>query len=193
MLRPVPKLWNDTLQEHRQEVRGAILEATAALAVKHGVRGVTMLRIAEDTGIGRATLYKYFSDVESILVAWHEHHVLAHLEHLAAIRNGAGEPGKRLRSVLETFALIQHERHGTELAILLHRGEHVERAQQHLSRLICDLLTECTETGEVRGDVAPDELAIFCIHALTAANGLRSKAAVRRLVAVTMAGLHPPP
>lgn len=31
-----------------------------------------------------------------------------------------------------------------------------------------------------------------CLHALTAASSLPSKAAVRRLVAVTLAGLRPP-
>lgn len=33
---------------------------------------MTMSRIAEEIGIGRATLYKYFPDVEAILLAWHE-------------------------------------------------------------------------------------------------------------------------
>lgn len=188
----MPKLWNDTIEAHRHEVRDAILEATAALVAKHGVRSVTMLQIAEETGIGRATLYKYFPDVESILVAWHERHVLAHLEHLAALGSQAREPGKRLQAVLEAYALIQHERHGTELAVLLHRGEHVARARQHLSKLVRDLLTECVATGEVRNDVAAEELATFCIHALTAAGGLRSKSAVRRLVAVTQDALRPP-
>ncbi|TIU24058.1 MAG: TetR/AcrR family transcriptional regulator, partial [Mesorhizobium sp.] len=44
--------------------------------------------------------------------------------------------------------------------------------------------------GDLRNDVAPDELATYCLHALTAANSLTSKAAVRRLVAVTLAGLR---
>src|SRR5215212_6500884 len=41
-------------------------------------------------------------------------------------------------------------------------------------------------------DVAPDELASYCLHALAAASSLPSKAAVRRLVTVTVAGLRPP-
>jgi len=40
--------------------------------------------------------------------------------------------------------------------------------------------------------IAPDELAGYCLHALTAAGNLPSEAAVRRLLAVTMAGLRPP-
>ncbi len=35
--------------------------------------------IAEEAGIGRATLYKYFSDAEVLLLAWHERQISAHL------------------------------------------------------------------------------------------------------------------
>ncbi len=38
-----------------------------------------MLQIAEEAGIGRATPYKYFSDAEAILLAWHERQISAHL------------------------------------------------------------------------------------------------------------------
>ncbi|MGH9199575.1 MAG: TetR/AcrR family transcriptional regulator, partial [Acidimicrobiia bacterium] len=67
----MPRLWSDTIQAHRREVREAILDITAKLVGEHGLRSVTMSQIAEDTGIGRATLYKYFPDVEAILSAWH--------------------------------------------------------------------------------------------------------------------------
>jgi hypothetical protein len=43
----------------------------------------------------------------------------------------------------------------------------------------------------VRDDIGPDELANYCVHALTAAGSLPSTAAVRRLVTVTLAGLRP--
>ncbi len=188
----VPKLWNDTIEEHRRSVRDATLDATAALVAQHGLASVTMSKIAEETGIGRATLYKYFPDIEAILIAWHERQVTSHLEHLAEIRDQAGGAGGRLEAVLEAYALMTSERpHGTELAALLHRGEHIARAHQHLSGFIQDLLAEAAKTGDVRDDVAPDELASYCLHALSAASRLPSKAAVHRLVAVTVAGLRP--
>ncbi len=187
----MPRLWNETIEAHRRAVRDATLDTTAALVARHGLRSVTMSQIAEETGIGRATLYKYFSGVEAILLAWHQRQVAGHLEHLGALRDQTGAACERLEAVLEAYALIQHEHHGTELAALLHRGEHVARAQQHLSDLIRDLLIEGAESGDLRADVAPDELASYCLHALTAATSLPSKAAVRRLVAVTLAGLRP--
>ncbi len=153
---------------------------------------------AERTGIGRATLYKYFPDVEAIPAAHHERHVtghLARLARLAELRDQPGGAGERLEAVLEQYALIcyHRRRHGTEeLATLLHRGEHVAHAQERLLALFRDLLREVAETGGLREDVAPDELASYCLHALPAAGSLPSEEAARRLVTVTLAGLRSP-
>jgi AcrR family transcriptional regulator len=152
-----------------------------------------MSQIAEETGIGRATLYKYFSGVEAILLAWHERQISGHLEYLADVRDQTANAGERLAGVLEAYALIQHESHGhhdAELTAFLHRDEQVARAQHRLRAMIRDLLTEAAASGDIRDDVAPDELARYCLHALSAASGLPSKVAVRRLLAVTLAGLR---
>lgn len=58
--------------------------------------------------------------------------------------------------------------------------------------MIRDLLREAARAGDVRDDVAPDELATYCLHALDAARTLPSRVAVRRLVTVVLAGLRPP-
>ena len=190
-----PKLWNETIEAHRRAVRDAVLDTTATLVAEHGLRSVTMSQIAEETGIGRATLYKYFSDVEAVLLAWHERQIAGHLKRLAEVRGQAGDPGERLEAVLQAYALIAHESHAhrhTELAAALHRNEQVARAQQQLRDMIRDLLTEAAKTGDVRDDVSPDELAAFCLHALGAAGSLPSEVAVRRLVTVILAGLRPP-
>jgi hypothetical protein len=65
------------------------------------------------------------------------------------------------------------------------------RAQQQLRELVRDLVAGAAAAGQVRDDVAADELATFCLNALAAATSLPSKAAVRRLVQVTLAGLRP--
>jgi AcrR family transcriptional regulator len=139
-------------------------------------------------------LYKYFPDVEAILMAWHERHIALHLRLLTAARDAAATPAEQLDAVLEAYALIQHQHHGTEMPVsLLHRGEHVARARQQLQGLVADLLAAGAQAGEIRADIAPDELAGYCLHALTAAGSLPSEAAVRRLLAVTMSGLRPLP
>jgi AcrR family transcriptional regulator len=174
--------------------RVAILDTTATLVAGHGLRAVTMSQIAEETGIGRATLYKYFPDVDAILLAWHERQIAGHLAHLAEVRDQAGAPADRLEAVLLAFGLIsqQSQRHHTDVAAFLHRDEQVVRAQRQLHRMVRDLLVEDARAGVVRADVAADELASYCLHALSAAGSLPSKAAVRRLVTLTLAGLQPP-
>lgn len=188
----MPKLWTETIEAHRREVRDAILDTTAARVTERGRLSVTMSEVAQETGIGRATLYRYFSDVESILEAWHERQITSHLEQLREIRDRGGSAGGRLAAVLQTYALISYEHHGTELAAFLHHGDHVARARHHLHRFIRDLVAEGAAAGQLRADVAPDELATYCLHALGAAGNLPSKAAVRRLVTVTLTGLRRP-
>jgi AcrR family transcriptional regulator len=191
----VPKLWNDTIEAHRREVRDAILDTTATLVGEHGLRSVTMSQIADRTGIGRATLYKYFPDVDAILRAWHERQISSHLHQLAEIRDRTGDPRRRLEAVLEAYAVIAHQtrrHHDPELVTFLHRDEHLAHAQQQLHDLVRHLVAEGAQAGDLRDDVAPDELARYCLHALTAASDLPSQAAVRRLVTVTLAGLRTP-
>src|SRR5215216_2404857 len=123
----VPRLWNETIEAHRREVREAILETTWALVAEQVLLSVTMLQIAEKTGIGRATLYKYFPDVEAILLAWHERQVARHLGQLTALRDRGGAPRERLDAVLRAYARIQHERvqhehDHAQLSTLVHRG-----------------------------------------------------------------------
>lgn len=68
--------------------------------------------------------------------------------------------------MLTAYAEITYERPGgTEIASLVHRGEHMAQAERQLLGFVGDLI---------------------------AAAGLPSRAAVGRLVAVTMAGLRPP-
>src|SRR5437588_7950754 len=107
----IPKLWHETIKAHRREVHEAILDTAAALVARHGLRAVTMSQIAQETGIGRATLYKYFSGVEPILIAWHDRHIANHLERLSELRNQSGAVGQPLEAVLEGLALIVYYRH----------------------------------------------------------------------------------
>ena len=191
MLSAVPKLWSESIEAHRLAVREATLNTTAALVAEHGLRSVTMSQIAAETGIGRATLYKYFADIEAILLAWHERQVASHLSSLADVRDQPGSVGERLEAVLRAYALISHQHHGTELAATLHRGEHVPQAQQQLHDFIRELVAEGATSGDLRNDVAPVELASYCLHALTAASSMPSTRAVERLITVILAGLRP--
>jgi AcrR family transcriptional regulator len=192
--RIVPRLWNETIESHRREVREAIMEATAALVLEHGLRGVTMAQIADRAGIGRATLYKYFPDVDAILHAWHGREIESHLRQLAQIRDGAGDPDDRLVAVLTRYGRIvrQTHSHGTDLVKFLHPDHQVADAHGQLHTMLQELIAEAAQDGRLRDDIEPAELAGYCLHALTGAGALTGDAAVDRLVTVIVDGLRPP-
>jgi AcrR family transcriptional regulator len=188
----MPRLWTETIEAHRREVGDAILDTTVDLVVKHGLRGVTMSQIAEAAGIGRATLYKYFKDVESILVRWHEKHVGQHLDELVRLEQSQGRAIDRLRMVLSRLAAIESGRDHGALGMLLHQGEHATRVERHLQNLVRHLIEEAGKVGDVRDDVPASELSQYCLNALAAAGRLSSRPALRRLVDVVLAGLGAP-
>ena len=187
----MPKLWNETVDAHRHAVHQAVLDATAALVAEKGLRSVTMAQIATRAGIGRATLYKYFADVESILTTWHARQIEDHLGQLLKLKNHPGSAAERLAAALEAYALGRHRRHAPDVGAVLHRGDHVGHAEQRLHDFLEELIREGTAAGELRSDVPPKELASYCIHALAAATDVSSTAAVRRLVELTLAGMRP--
>jgi AcrR family transcriptional regulator len=183
------------IEAHRHRVREAILDATAALVTEHGLSAVTMGRIAEKAGLARATLDRHFPDVDAIMREWHHRQVSTHLAYLADIRDQPGDPVQRLDAVLRAYAVIGHQTHAhrtTAPGVSLHGDEQVLHAQRHLHDTIRDLLAEGAATGDIRDDVAPEVLASHCLHAMSAAGSLLSAAAVRRLVADTLAGLRHP-
>ena len=191
----MPKLWDQTIEAHRQHVTDAILHTTVALVSENGLRAVTMSEIAERADIGRATLYKYFSDVESILIEWHERQIEAHLHQLGEVIDRPCSPAERLTTTLETYAAIALGSRGhndSELASVMHRSHHVAKAQRRLHAMLTKVIAEAAIVGEARDDVSPKELATYCIHALEAAPRLSSKRAVTRLVEVTIDGLRGP-
>jgi AcrR family transcriptional regulator len=182
--------WNDTVKEHRRAVRDALLDAAAALVAQGGPSAVNMSAVAERAGIGRATLYKYFPDLEALLLALHERHVSSHLAQLTASVDGVDDPAEQLAQVLHVYAAIAQRSHDSETVARLHRGEHMVPAWEHLESFVADILARAVAAGQVRPDVPVRELARYCLRALDAARDLESEAALSRLVSVTLAGLR---
>lgn len=211
----MPKLWNDTVQEHRDAVREAVLDGVARLMKEGGVSSVSMTNAAAGAGISRATLYKYFPDVQALLSAWHERQVGEHLGHLHRVRDQAGrhspdtgredhhgvDPMTAVRAVLEEYAVMLQQSSMESASAYLHAGSHADRAQAHLHEFLSELIGEAITsaggrdgtTDSVRTDVPVDDLASFALHAVNAAAASRSPEAARLLVGVIVDGLshHP--
>lgn len=189
----MPRIWTDTVDAHRVQVRRAILTSTWHLVMTEGLFAVTMSRVAEATGIGRATLYKYFPNVESILAAHHLHHVEEHLDRLERLAAEPGQPIDRLATVFTAWAEIcqRRQEHGTdELSSLLHRDPAVAEAEQRVKQLFAGVLTDAIAAYAIRDDVAVDDLADYCVRALTAVPGSASPETRSTLVEMTINGLR---
>ena len=186
------KSWEESIDSHRRAVRGAITEAAWQLAEEHGPLALTMSQVAKAAGIGRATLYKYFTDVESILIAHHAQHVEGHLQALEELRAGSGPVGSRLVAVVRAYAWIcfhraQHS--STDVSVLVHRRPGVADAERRRHRVFAELIDEAAADGLVRRDVRSEELAAYCLHALPAAGQATDHEQVGRLVRVVLDGL----
>jgi AcrR family transcriptional regulator len=187
----MPRLWNDTIEAHQQAVHDAVLDATAGLVETGGLAAVSMSAIASATGIGRATLYRYFPDIDAIMEAWHARQVTTHLEALSQIAAKTADAGERLRAVLEVYCRQNFNRPRHASVPRLHGGPHMQHAHRHLQSFVAELIGAAQQAGYARADLPAAELAAFALAALAAAATQTNKAAIGRLVTLVLDALQP--
>lgn len=184
----MPRIWAETIDTHRRQVTDAILEATAALIAEHGPMSVAMSAVAERAGIGRATLYKYFPDVESILVAWHARDFAEHLERLKALSE---LEGATLSDVAEFVRMQRRHQahHGADdlvgaLAETIASFDRVVEGVVHreVVTALTELVAKLAARNEVRVDLEPGVLARWLFHAVHAPPELDDSAVSQLLV-----------
>lgn len=192
----MPRIWAGTIDTHRRQVTDAILDATAELITEHGPMSVAMAAIAERAGIGRATLYKYFPDLESILVAWHARDFAGHLHQLEALTE---RESVTLADVSEFVRKQRHHHsHGSadelmgtfahSVAGFAHQMEDV--VHKDVLSALTKVLTRLRKSGEVRGDIKPSVLAQWLLHAVHAAAEVDDRA-IAQLVTDSLAPRRP--
>ncbi len=184
----MPRIWTDTLDSHRRQVHDAILDATAELIAERGPLSVAMSAVAERSGIGRATLYKYFPNVESILVAWHAR---TFADHVSRLRSLSAADDVTLHD-LAAFICVQRRHHRRRdridvLGPLARTVAHVDGiAGSAIEREIITVLTEIVNRlvhqGAVRDDQDPEALARWLLHAAHAPADLDDQAVAQLVV-----------
>jgi AcrR family transcriptional regulator len=170
----MPRLWAETIDSHRRQLSDAVLDAAAALVAESGPLSVSMSAVAQRAGIGRATLYKYFPDVESIVLAWHQR---AFSHRLAVLQALAQQPDLTLDDLV-AFGVHQrhHLRQHTEANAIGAVAEALAAPPTAMPDVIADsvadslaaVITELAHRREVRRDVEPAALArwtLYVVHA----------------------------
>jgi AcrR family transcriptional regulator len=186
----VPKLWESTVEGHRDAVRAAIARATGELAHRHGVTGLTMSAIARQSGISRATLYRYASDTAEAVDLWRTQEIDEHLQQLQSVADQT-PPERRLNAVLERYAVNLQHAHGDVGVLIPHHGPAVTDAKSTVSTLLRELISAGTARGEVRTDIPVEELVLFAMTSLEAAAQLPSRQAAVRLAQLVEQSLRP--
>lgn len=171
--------WKASLDEHRAHQRSAIERAAIDLATEHGVGGIGMVDIARRAGISRATLYKYFPSVESVLASFmigeveREHSAL--VQHLAEL----DDPLEQLRAVIDhLLAYFATPGHVTASTVIdPHRfspavGAQVGASMQRLHAMVRDQVAAAVESGALRSDNDVEVLTDVFQHLLTAGRTL---------------------
>lgn len=118
--------------------------------------------------------------------------MLAHLAELTQIRDRTEGARQQIEAVLHAYAFLSRSGHGEAEAARLHQSGAAGHARHSLQAFLTALVQEGAATAVFRGDVAPEELAAFCVHALEASAELASPEAVLRLVNVNLDALRPP-
>jgi AcrR family transcriptional regulator len=88
-------------EEYRLEKRTLIAHAAAELIFRQGFNETSLNQIAQKTGIGKSTIYDYFSSKDEIILFLLDE-PLSEVRSLAEdIAAGAGSPAERLSQILE--------------------------------------------------------------------------------------------
>lgn len=187
----MPKTWVETLDGHREAVRHAAIDAALEIASEIGFQKVSMSEVAARTGITRATLYKYFADVDAIFVEWHRRMLEKHLAHVEVIAEKDGGVVDQLTEILLFFAMTARHHHGTRFADALHDREHARAAEERLIAVVEGIVADGVDAGTFRADLSPRETAVFLQGSLSGVHRLPDDAAVKRLVGLLVDFVSP--
>ncbi len=157
----MPKIWDETIAAHRERLRAQIIDAAMKLVAERGLMHVSMSAVARRAGIGRATLYNYFPDVEHMLAAHVVDEVTAFHEALAIELAAIASPGRRLEHYLDRiityFASREHATsvEGTGAMAPDQNGEVIE-AFLRLHVELREILAAGVRSRVFRRDLDPD-------------------------------------
>lgn len=168
----------------------AVLEAALAVFATSGV-DAPVREIAAKAGVGVGTVYRHFPQRSDLVVAVFRHQVDACAD-AAPILAAQHPPGEALSLWLQRYAEFIVTKRG--LATALHSGDPAFSSLPayfvlRLRPALQGLLNAAASAGEVRSDVAPDDLLSAVASLCMSAYNDRADYA-RRMVALLVDGLR---
>lgn len=165
--------WQQARLDHRAKQSDAIAAAALSLVLEGGASALTMAAIATAADISRQTLYRYYPDIDAVLVGIAEL-IASHDDHLEAHVGDQVGPVAQLEAIVR--AVAHAEGHDPRQAAAL-RGTLPPKAREVLARhedrvvqLLAGVLQAGIDDGAFRGDIDPSADAPLVLGLATAAS-----------------------
>lgn len=154
----MPRIRADSIAEHKALTRQQILGAAQELIAEVGSADISLGEIASAVGIGRTTLYEYFTDRDDVIASLVEEElpdVVAAL--LAGVPAGLAPPEHLAEVAERTVRFVANDR---VLGLILHRevGRMSAEAQHRVRVAHADLVSEVASVyaaGVEQGSLRP--------------------------------------
>ena len=180
--------WAQARLDHRAQQTHAIAASALRLLLEHGAPALTMAAIASEAGVSRQTLYRYYPDVDAVLVGVAEL-LAAHDEAFAGAVGAQVDPADQLDLIVRSVAEAgdEHGPSATELRSALPpiAREVLSGHEARIHQLLADVLETGIDAGRFRRDLAPstDAPLLLGLAAAAGTEGVdRALTLVHRLV-----------
>jgi AcrR family transcriptional regulator len=167
-----------TLTAARGEKRPLILRAATEVFAEQGFAAVTVAEIADHAGIGKGTVYEYFTSKEELLFAvfeWMNERIFERFQSVSAEEGAAHARLKRMLAIAAEITCEQIEMQAVVLDFwAASRGtKSEERYNQSCletfrtyRRLAADVIREGQAKGEFNRAADPDATAVMLVAAI---------------------------
>ena len=158
--------WANLTEAYRKGQRESIAHTAMTLLIEGGGAGLSMSGLAQAAGISRPTLYRYYPDMDSVLVGVAELFA-QHDEAFAAEVLAESDPRGQLQAFLD--AVTDPIAHGHPTAVELEaalppEGRKLLHAHEDRAyRLLVDILKRGVRADVFSSDVNPDTDARFIL------------------------------
>ena len=158
----MPRINAASIDEHKAQTRSALLKAAQTLIAEAGTTDIPLGQISLAAGIGRTTLYDYFTDREDLIATLVEEELPGVIGGLIESASFEGSASERL-AVLATRT-VEFVVNDPVLGVILHRDagrmtsasqERIRVAHSSLSEAMVGLYFSGVDSGEFRA-MPPD-------------------------------------
>lgn len=181
MSKPSPKTRPQALRQALQEqtraaYREAILDAAEQIFLREGFQSAKMVDVAEATGVSVGTLYNYFDSKEAVFLALADRHRTRYFAMLSEPFSATDAASQLREFVDRTTGFV--EQNGALFAIYLRAttpwlegtvptapSMNPEEDQSRYNELLARLFAEGIKRGDLRDDIAVDEL-VWVLYSL---------------------------